>query len=285
MPTTDLIVVEGHQLIVHGAGLPEQDQEVQHEENEFDRESLAGLAEEILHLEETIEFDRERMKEFIRRMSIEVSAENHEIEQLSQAIQQAFAELKDSDDIEDQALADEAKKEMDEYDIDIDDEDDSPRRQQDFAEDMEFEEESEEQDAIETRKKQKQLIKHLFKLITIKTHPDKCGNTSKLHYYRDAVADRDRGNLYGLKSIYKKVYGHAYGKSSLYDRLLEARRRREALRQELTAIRGTGAWHLYQITLETDFERAVSMLRENLRLQIHGMRAKLSEMQNQRNWM
>lgn len=279
---TQLMVIEGHQL-VPTADESQQDVEVEYEQNEFDAESLEALSEEIALLEQTVADDRDRIRDFLRKIESEVQDENEEIMELGRAIEAEYQILKKSDDIEDQERAKQMEESLDEYDIEPEEEDDAPSR----SANVENEEEMDDPSDFwqQARQKQLKLLKHLFKLITIKTHPDKCGNTSKLNLYRAACRERDNLNLHGMEAIYKEVYGHAYGKSSLYDRLLEARRRREQLRQELSDIRSTGAWTLYQVNLEHDFKRAASVLRENLKLQIQGMRTMLSELQNQRNWM
>ncbi|QQO90309.1 hypothetical protein pEaSNUABM5_00167 [Erwinia phage pEa_SNUABM_5] len=278
---TQLMVLDEHQLQVHGdlTAEPDVEQDIpdDHEYAEEDQNNLQYIEEEIVTLTEVISDDRERIRVFIAKVDCSVKEENDEISQLAMQINMLQQDLAHSDDIEDQQAAKEADDVLSEYDLESED-DDAPNRHADLELEEEYQEDEED-------KKERRLIKKIFILITLKTHPDKCGNTSKLHYYRDAVADRDRGNLYGLKSIYKKVYGHEYGKSSLFDRLETARRRRDQLRQELSDIRSTGAWQMYQINLEHDYPTAVRILRENLRFQITAMRTMLSELQQRRNWM
>lgn len=284
---TQLMVITGHQLKIHGADEPEsefENIEYDTEEQEDGRLELDLLAEDILYLEETVDNDRQRMTQFIKRVDVEVAEENMEIMQLSREMQKLHAELSKSDDLEDQAAAEETRKQMeDDYDIDMEEEDDDAPSRHSDAEEDEIDDGS--ADLARERRERRALMKHIYKLITIKTHPDKCGNTSKLNYYRDAVKCYNRDNLHGLQTIYKKVYGHEYGKSSLFDRIDAARKRRDQLRMELDDIRSTGAWQLYQVSVETDFPRAINILRENLRMQIQGMRVMLSQMQEKRNWM
>lgn len=273
-----LMVLDGHQLQICGEQ-PEIQDEPQEEINEYDRSTLEDLEEEIITLTEVIEDDRERIRDFILKVDAEVKDENDEISQLATEIIILQQELARSDDIEDQQAAAEANDTLEEFDL-HEEEDDAPNRHAD----LEQEEELEVDARSEYRVKRKQL-KHIFKLITIKTHPDKCGHTSKLNHYQAACVARDRNNLHGMKAIYKKVYGHEYGKSSLFERLEIARRRRDQLRLELSDIRSTGAWTMYQITLEHDFATAINILRSNLHAQIIGMRTMLSELQQRRNWM
>lgn len=275
---TQLMVLDGHQLKIHGEQ-PEEHEEPQEQINEYDRDALADMEEEIVMLSQTIEDDRERMHTFIRKVDNEVKDENEEISLLAMEIGKLQQELAQSDDIEDQQAAEEVNEVLEEYDLNEED-NDAPNRHAD----LEQEEELEVDARVEAMENRRQL-KHIFKLITIKTHPDKCGHTSKLNHYQAACVARDRNNLHGMKAIYKKVYGHEYGKSSLFERLEIARRRRDQLRQELSDIRSTGAWSMYQITLEHDFATAVNILRTNLHFQINAMRTMLSELQQRRNWM
>ena len=280
---TQLMVIEGHQLQVHGADEPELEQEVQAEENEFDRDALIDINDEIEYLETAVECDSDRMKDFIRKVDMEVADENREIIILARSIAELQMELQNSDDLEDQEAAREALDQMDDFDIEPED-DDAPSRNSEVEEDDVEQEAHDSFTEREQRMEQRRLLKHIFKLITIKTHPDKCGHTSKLNYYHEACKFRDRNNLHGLQGVYKKVYGHDYGATSLYDKLKAARDRREQLRQQLSDIRSTGAWQLYQVSVEYDFPRAISVLRTNLHMQIQGMRAMLSQLQK-RNWM
>jgi len=278
---TQLMVLDEHQLQICGelaqVAEPVTDENEHEPYADEDQNNLNYIEEEIVTLTEVIADDRERIRGFIVRLDGEVKNENDEITLLAHAINDLQRELAKSDDLEDQAAAQEANDTLSDYDLE-DEDNDAPNRYADLEQEEEIEED---QDAKEERR----LIKKIFLLITLKTHPDKCGNTSKLNLYRDAVGDRDRGNLHGLKRIYKRVYGHEYGKSSLFDRLEVARRRRDQLRQELSDIRSTGAWTMYQMHLEHDFATAVRVLRENLRFQISAMRAMLSDMQQRRNWM
>jgi len=278
---TQLMVLDEHQLQICGelaqVAEPVTDENEHEPYADEDQNNLNYIEEEIVTLTEVIADDRERIRGFIVRLDGEVKNENDEITLLAHAINDLQRELAKSDDLEDQAAAQEANDTLSDYDLE-DEDNDAPNRYADLEQEEEIEED---QDAKEERR----LIKKIFLLITLKTHPDKCGNTSKLNLYRDAVGDRDRGNLHGLKRIYKRVYGHEYGKSSLFDRLEVARRRRDQLRQELSDIRSTGAWTMYQMHLEHDFATAVRVLRENLRFQINAMRAMLSDMQQRRNWM
>lgn len=285
---TQLMVIEGKQLVVEGADEPELER-LEPEINEYDREALSELAEEIEFLEETVENDRERMVQFIKKVDDELVEENAEIRRLSQLLLKEHEALSNSEDLEDQLTAEHTRKALeDDFEIDVGDEDnDAPNRHANVEEEeeLELDDRIEQVNRLAEYTNRKKLLKHLFKLITIKTHPDKCGTTSKLNHYHAACKARDDENLHGMQAIYKKVYGHEYGKSSLFDRLNAARRRRDQLRSELNDIRSTGAWQIYQISVETDFPRAINIVRENLRMQIQGMRVMLSQLQEKRNWM
>lgn len=249
--------------------------QVSQEEIDFNTDALKQVQVEIEMLEAQVENDRERIEEFTRKIDASISDEVREIDELQRRILELSEQLSSSDDLEDQVLAEriEEEVEFDEPDSDTEQDVDDEELRLDA---MDSEEASEEK-RIQT------TLRLVYIAIVAKTHPDKCGNTSKVDIYRRATDFKRNKNLNGLLGLYKRVYGHEFGKSTLMDRLTAARKRRQELSDELMRLRNLPVWQIYQVNLRYDYTRAVSAVRETLKAQIYGLRSIIEDIEHQRN--
>ncbi|AQT28638.1 hypothetical protein YOLOSWAG_158 [Erwinia phage vB_EamM_Yoloswag] len=277
---TQLMVPEGSRSVAV------IEDEPQTEELDLDSETgqseLEELAEDIDRLETMLNFDTERLNDFMKRVDDDCREENVEVMSLLSQISALHKEMSESDDLEQQAAAERVKKALnDEYGEDEDDEASRSHMAHDDDEEMSEADRQAHNNYIETKRKCDQI----YRKIVLKTHPDKCGNTSRLDVFREATTARMDMDLRKLERLYKRVYGHDYGKVSLIDQLIAARQRRDVLRAQIEQIRSMGAWQILQVSLMYDYTTALSTVRSNLHQQIHALREQLSTLERERNWM
>lgn len=113
----------------------------------------------------------------------------------------------------------------------------------------------------------------LYLAIASKTHPDRCGNTSKVHLFRSAVEAFEVLNLKVLESIYEKVFGKPFGKTNLMERLIALRMRKAILENEIRLIRQSNSWALHLLEIEEGRAFARQQYEAALRNKISEMRA------------
>lgn len=113
----------------------------------------------------------------------------------------------------------------------------------------------------------------LYLAIASKTHPDRCGNTSKVHLFRSAVEAFEVLNLKALESIYEKVFGKPFGKSNLMERLIALRMRKAMLENEIRLIRQSNSWALHLLEIEEGRAFARQQYEAALRNKISEMQA------------
>lgn len=118
----------------------------------------------------------------------------------------------------------------------------------------------------------KRKCRKIYLAIVAKTHPDRCGNSSKVPLFRLAVAAFELLNLKALETIYEQVYGKPYGKTNLFERLLALRLRKKVLQNEINEIRRSNSWALHLLELEEGRESASKQYETALRNKISELR-------------
>ncbi|AXG67523.1 hypothetical protein JA33_149 [Dickeya phage vB_DsoM_JA33] len=105
----------------------------------------------------------------------------------------------------------------------------------------------------------------IYFAIASRTHPDRCGNTSKVHLFRQAVQAVESLNLEWLEKIYVKVFGKPYGKQNLFERVMALRLRKRELQEEILEIKQTTSWVLHLLEIEEGRESAARQFEAALR--------------------
>lgn len=96
----------------------------------------------------------------------------------------------------------------------------------------------------------KKKCRRIYLAIVSKTHPDRCGNNSKVHLFQLAVIAVEVLNLKALESIYEQVFGKPYGKTNLMERLIALRLKKALLQKEINEIRRSNSWALHLLEIE-----------------------------------
>jgi hypothetical protein len=127
--------------------------------------------------------------------------------------------------------------------------------------------------ADQTAANLKRKCRKIYLAIVSKTHPDRCGNNSKVHLFQLAVIAMEVFNLKALESIYEQVFGRPYGKTNLMERLIALRLRKSLLQKEINEIRQSNSWALHLIEIEEGRAFARQQYESALRNKISELRA------------
>jgi len=198
---------------------------------------------------ERLEFEKE-MTEVRIEGTMDYLTEKHrakidEIEELKDTLE-LRAESFDEDDIE---------NEPEKRDInDLLKEKIETQADQDEKSDIGFDEEQTEEDKeYQTTRDQ---CRKMFRKIAAQTHPDKCGNTSRVDIFRKAKHALESLNLPMMEKLYHKVFGKHFGKINLVEKVMSLRTRRRALKHDIELLKKTTGWALHLLELEVGREMA-----------------------------
>lgn len=246
--------------------------------------------EELTQEVERLEFEKEMTE--IRAENTRKYYENEfaelldEIEQLVIEVEDKYSDVDDEYDLED---------EDDEKDFsDQDDDTDRHKKHKRGSADMDIEdylreaiESPQDRDGVSdinedddgfnytdnTAASLKKKCRKIYLAICSKTHPDRCGNTSKVHLFRQAVSAFESLNLKVLETIYEKVFGKPFGKTNLMERLIALRMRKAMLENEIQLIRRSNSWALHLLELEEGRASARQQYEAALRNKISELRS------------
>lgn len=90
----------------------------------------------------------------------------------------------------------------------------------------------------------------MFRKIAAQTHPDKCGNTSRVDIFRKAKHALESLNLPMMEKLYHKVFGKHYGKINLVEKVMSLRTRQRTLQHDIDLLKKTTGWALHLLELE-----------------------------------
>ena len=127
--------------------------------------------------------------------------------------------------------------------------------------------------ADQTAANLKRKCRKIYLAIVSKTHPDRCGNNSKVHLFQLAVIAMEVFNLKALESIYEQVFGRPYGKTNLMERLIALRLQKSLLQKEINEIRQSNSWALHLLEIEEGRAFARQQYEAALRNKISELRA------------
>lgn len=119
----------------------------------------------------------------------------------------------------------------------------------------------------------KRKCRKIYLAIVSKTHPDRCGNNSKVDVFRTAVLAFEVLNLKALEIIYESVFGKPYGKTNLMERLIAMRLQKSLLQKEINEIRQSNSWALHILEIEEGRAFARQQYETALRNKISELRA------------
>ncbi|QZE59405.1 hypothetical protein MPK66_gp161 [Erwinia phage pEa_SNUABM_2] len=232
-------------------------------------ETLAEILEEVAALELRYGADCERVTKLVDGLNKEHRPIIAEIEILNNEIQAMVLSMANSDDLEDQANADDIKKVMEDA----------------FVEDTDHETQDNEADADQMAEHEQwsravlaRKCKAVYKAIARITHPDKCRNQSVEEALRrtklfleakDALARLDYERL---DAIHIELLQKSHEPLNLMQRLLRARERRQILYKKMERLRQSEEWSLYILSLHYGESTASEQYRVSLEQTLAGLR-------------
>ncbi|AXG66553.1 hypothetical protein JA13_150 [Dickeya phage vB_DsoM_JA13] len=254
--------------------LPAPIEEIDEDNPETIAEREASAQSEYVELEheiERLEFEKEMTES--RATSTRKYMENRfqdlvdEVEELLIQVEEKYEkenEVVDEDDVD---LENEDEDDPDaKADLEFNssrDDDDRPDIDEDDdgfnSHDNELRQQAEEKMSVSKK------CRKIYFAIASRTHPDRCGNTSKVHLFRQAVQAVESLNLEWLEKIYIKVFGKPYGKQNLFERVLALRLRKRQLQEEILEIKQTTSWVLHLLEIEEGREKAAQQFEAALR--------------------
>lgn len=275
MMNTELMVLPQFPAVRSGEVAELEDDNAEYE---YAGESFEEIQEEVEALELRLDADKERLTIAINEMNKACGSEISKIAALQAKIELKIAELAASDDLEDQANAEDAQNKI----KDAFEEDDTDHETRDNEADADAE------DTV-ARWSRATLIKKckaVFKAIARATHPDKCRKLPKEEAQRraqlflDAKGAMAKLDYEELEAIHIELFDKSHEPLNLVERLMRARQRREHLRRELEALRQSPEWSLYLLELRHGREVAIGQYRASLEQSIIGLTHMLKELEN-----
>ncbi|AXG66878.1 hypothetical protein HOU08_gp152 [Dickeya phage vB_DsoM_JA29] len=254
--------------------LPAPIKEIEEDNSETTAEREANAQSEYVELEheiERLEFEKEmtETRATTTRKYMESRFQDlvDEVEELLLQVEEKFEkenEVVDEDDVD---LENEDEDDPDaKADLEFNssrDDDDRPDIDEDDdgfnSHDNELRQQAEEKMSVSKK------CRKIYFAIASRTHPDRCGNTSRVHLFRQAVQAVESLNLEWLEKIYIKVFGKPYGKQNLFERVMALRLRKRQLQEEILEIKQTTSWVLHLLEIEEGRERAAQQFEAALR--------------------
>lgn len=240
-------------------------------------ETLDEILEEVAALELRYGADCERVTKLVDGLNKEHRPIIAEIEILNNEIQAMVVQMANSDDLEDQANADDIKKIMEEAFVE-----DTEHETQDNEADADMMAAHEQWSKTHLRKK----CKAIYKVIARITHPDKCRNLpvdealrrSKL--FLEAKEALLRLDYERLDAIHIELLKKSHEPLNLMQRLLRARERRQILSKKMERLRQSEEWSLYILSLRHGESVASDQYRVSLERTLAGLRQMLEHMRS-----
>ncbi|QZE58723.1 hypothetical protein pEaSNUABM28_00166 [Erwinia phage pEa_SNUABM_28] len=240
-------------------------------------ETLDEILEEVAALELRYGADCERVTKLVDGLNATHRPIIAEIEITNNQIQALMLQMADSDDLEDQANAEDLKKLMDDN----------------FVQDTEHETEDNEEaadreasNAIISKAILRKKCKALYKIIARITHPDKCRNLPaeeqkrRRELFLKAKEAVIRLDYEGLDAIHIELLKKSHDSLNLMERLLRARERRQDLYKKMERLRQSEEWSLYVLSLHYGESVASDQYRMSLEQTLAGLRQMLEHMRS-----
>lgn len=238
-------------------------------------ETLDEILEEVAALELRYGADCERVTKLVDGLNREHRPIIAEIEILNGQIQAMVMQMAASDDLEDQANADDIKKAMEEAFVE-----DTEHETQDNEADADLMAEHEQWSKTHLRKK----CKAVYKAIARITHPDKCRSLSvddalyRTKLFLEAKGALERLDYERLDAIHIELLKKSHEPLNLMQRLLRARERRQILYKKMERLRQSEEWSLYILSLHHGESVASDQYRISLEQTLEGLRQMLEHM-------
>lgn len=271
MTGTELVVVAGHDLIVHGSTeVAEYDNQQVDDVEEEAEETLEDIRGEADALELRFNADRDRCTNCINKLNEFNRDRISEVNRLTAILEAHQINLDESNDLEDKADAEDLRREMEEK-FQIEEDDDQTKAGLAAGE----------VEASLLAIKCKQVFRKIAKL----THPDKCRNlTVDQKYERQALFLDARikliaEDLEGLELLLEKLTGIVTN-LNLMQRLLRARQKRDAYRKKIVMLQSSGEWQLYCVAMRYGLDAAHSQYRASLEATIEGLQEMVNKITN-----
>lgn len=274
MTNTQLMVIpQLPVLYTESAGVAETLEQIEADTGE----TLQEVLEEVAALELRYGADCERVTKLVDGLNREHRPIIAEIEILNNQIQAMVMQMAASDDLEDQANAEDLKKVMDEAFVG-----DTEHETQDNEADADSQAEHEQWSKFHLRKKCRQVYKAIARI----THPDKCRHMSEEDQaYRNALflaakAALDCLSYEALDAIHIELLKKSHEPLNLIQRLLRARERRQILQKKMERLRSSEEWSLYILALRHGESIASDQYRASLEQTLEGLRHMLEHMRS-----
>lgn len=278
MTNTQLMVIPQHPALLGTAVSLADELEFQTLESEGG-ETLEEILEEVSALELRYSADCERVTKIIDKLNAKNKPLIMEVERLNAELQALLINMTESDDLEDQANAEDLKKILE----DNFDQEDTDHETRDNESDADTQAEHERWSRSELIRK----CKAVYKAIARMTHPDRCRHMSEQEQLRrrelflkakDAVSRLD---YEGLDAIHIELASKSHDPLNLVQRLLRARERRQILYHKIEALRQSDEWKLFSIAFHHGEGVADAQYRYNLEQTLEGLRHMIAHAKGQ----